>query len=56
MSTIHSSLSSGLMTYDFSTVSVVFRGIFTWIELDEDDLYFSVMLVRKTNIAKEETK
>jgi hypothetical protein len=56
MSTIHSSLSRGLITYDFSTVPVVLHGIFTWIALDYVDLYFSVMLVRKTNIAKEETK
>jgi hypothetical protein len=56
MSTIHSSFLSALITPDLSTMSVVFHGFFTWIAVDDVDLHFSFMLMRKANIGQEETK
>jgi len=52
MSTIHSLSSSQLITYNFSSVPIIFHLFFTWIALGDLDLQFSFMLVRQTNAAE----
>jgi hypothetical protein len=41
---------------NFSSVQFVFHQLFTWIALGDADLDFSLILVRKANAVKEETK
>jgi hypothetical protein len=53
MSTIYPSFSSGLITSNFSSVLIVFQGFFTWIALNDVNLHFCVMLVRKASTAQE---
>jgi len=40
------------MTSNFSSILIVFYWFFTWISLDDVDLHFSLMLVRKPIILK----
>ena len=55
MSTIHSPVSSRLITPNFSSVVIDVCHFFTWIALDNVELCFSLMLVRKTNAVEGET-
>jgi hypothetical protein len=56
MSTIRSSFSSHFIMYNFSLIPTVFCRFFTSIALDDVDLCFSLMLVRKANADEEQTK
>jgi hypothetical protein len=49
MSTIHSPFWSRLISSNFSSVLIVFPWLFTWIELGNVDLRFSLMLIIKAN-------
>jgi len=55
MSAIHSPFSTQLITSNFSSVWNVVQ-FFTWIALGDADFHFSLMLIRKANVAEEETR
>jgi hypothetical protein len=55
ISTIHSPFSSQLITSNFSSVLIAFHQFFTWTAVDDADLCFSPMLVRKAYAVEEET-
>jgi hypothetical protein len=54
MSTILSPFSNWLITSNFSLIPIGFPLFFTWIELDDVDLRFSLKLVKKTMLWKRE--
>ena len=49
-------ISSWLITSNFSAVLIVLCQFFTWIALGDIDIGFSLMMVRKVNIVGEETR
>jgi hypothetical protein len=49
MSKIRSPFPSHLITSNFSSSLIVFRGFFTWIALGYVDLLFSLLFVPKAN-------
>jgi hypothetical protein len=55
-STIRSPFSSRIITHNFSSIPIVFRRFFTWIALGDEDLRFSLILVRKANAVEQQTK
>jgi hypothetical protein len=55
-SKFHSPFSRRLITRNFSSTPPVFRRFFTLIALCDADLRFSLILIRKANAVKEQTK
>jgi hypothetical protein len=49
-------ISSRLITSNFSAVPIVSHHFFTWIALGDVDVCFLLMLVRKANTVGEETR
>jgi hypothetical protein len=56
MSAIRSLFSRRLITCNFSRIPIVFHQSFTWIELGDVYVCFSLTLVRKANAVEEETR
>jgi len=55
MSTICSPFSSQLITFNFSSIPIIFCQFFTWIALGNADLQSSLILVTKANAVEGET-
>jgi len=54
MSTIRSPFSSQCITTNFSLLLIVSCQFFTWIALGDVDLFFSLILVTKSNFVERE--
>jgi len=52
MSTNHSPSSSWQITFNLSSLLIVFHQFFTWIALGDVDLHFLLMFVRKPVLLK----
>lgn len=55
MSTVQSPFQVGLLRRNFPAVLIVFRQFFAWIALGDEDLCFSLILVREANAVHVET-
>jgi hypothetical protein len=53
---IHLPFSGRLIASNFSPIPIVFHQFFTWIVLDDVDLHFSLILVRKVSAVEEGNK
>jgi hypothetical protein len=49
MSKIRSPFPSQIITFNFSSLLIVFRGFFTWIALGHIHLRFSLLFIPKAN-------
>jgi len=51
---VNSSFNFFMFASNYSLLLIVFRLYFTWVALDDVDLHFSLMVVRKANAVEEE--